>query len=134
MFRGKKDTWRADFASPARATSVSRENNLQSSREQLAILARNESNSREKWKCFSRETKVFLVRNGSVSREKRKCFSREMDLPLGGPANVDWDALLSLLGGLEFGRTGEACLELVGGRFSCMGFIIPLDGAEAFRD
>ena len=80
-FGGKKDAWRVDFASPARATSVSRENNLQSSREQLAILARNGSNSREKWKCFSRETKVFLARNGSVSREKwmilseGSCFS-----------------------------------------------------------
>ena len=69
-FRCKKDAWRADFARPARATSVSRENNLQSSREQLAILARNGINSREKWMCFSRETKVFLARNGSVSHEK----------------------------------------------------------------
>ena len=58
------------MASPARATSVSRENNLQSSRETDAILARNESNSREKWKCFSRETRVFLARFVTVSREK----------------------------------------------------------------
>ena len=55
-----------------------------------------------------------------------------MDLPLGGRLFSDQGALLSLLGGLEFGRTGEVCLGLGGGRFRCEGFIIPLDGAKAF--
>ena len=80
-----------------------------------------------------------------------------MNLPLGGQLFFDQEALRSLgalrllrssrfaltqpdafgagesLGGLEFGRTGEVCLGLGGGKFRCVGFIIPLDGARAFR-
>ena len=56
-----------------------------------------------------------------------------MDIPLGGQLFSDQEASLSLLGGLEFGRTVEVCLGLGGGKFRCVGFIIPLDGAKAFR-
>ncbi len=49
-----------------------------------------------------------------------------MYLPLGGWLFPDRGALLSLLGGLEFWRAGEEYLGLRGGKFRCVGFIIPL--------